>query len=263
MDTTTPASGTTIAVAVKHVPVGGAFLRVQSGGLTRDGVSHGIDPLNEVAVEWALQAREAGAADRVVAISLGPPAAVDALRRALAMGADEAVLVTDPTFAGADVRATARALAAATERSGARLLVAGYESLDGSSGAVPAAVAASLGWPLVSRFSAGAIHGGALRATRDLGAGPTTIEVDLPAVVSIVEGHVTPRFPKLKDVVRTRSVQPTTYSGADLGLSLPTSGERVVDLVEVAQPPREPTILDLEAGIEELFARLTQGASRG
>lgn len=259
MDTTTPP---TIAVAVKHVPVGGAFLRVAEGGLTRDGVSHGIDPLNEVAVEWALQAREAGAADRVVVISLGPPTAVEALRRALAMGADEAVLVTDPAFAGSDVRATARTLAAATERCGATLLVTGYESLDGSSGAVPAAVATILDWPLISRFATGVLADGALRAMRDTGTGPTTVEVALPAVVSIVEGHVQPRFPRLKDVVRTRGVEPTTWSGADLGVQPTAGGERVIELVEVPQPPREPTILGLEDGIEELFVRLTGGTAR-
>jgi len=253
----------TIAVAIKHVPVGGAFLRAQDKGLTREGVSHGIDPLNEVAVEWALRAREAGMATKVIVVTLGPPSAVDALRRALAMGADEAVLVTDPAFVGADVRATARALAAVVQRVEADLLLTGYESLDGSSGAVPAAAAAILGWPLLSRFGDGQLDGGALRGSRDLGAGPTRVEVDLPAVVSFVEGHVPPRYPKLKDVMRTRNAEPTTLTAADLGIGPAANGERVIDLREVPMAPKEPTILDLEAGIEALLVRLTAEANHG
>src|SRR4051794_37371789 len=98
---------TVVAVLVKHVPIGGASLRLELDGLRRDGVAHGLDPLNEVGLEWALQQREAGLVDRVVAVTMGPTDAVDTLRRTLAIGADEAVLVTDPRLAGADVRQTA------------------------------------------------------------------------------------------------------------------------------------------------------------
>lgn len=253
----------TIAVAVKHVPVGGAFLRVERDHLTREGVSHGIDPLNEVAMEWALQLRESGEAERVVAITMGPPAAADTLRGALALGADEAVLITDPNLVGADVRVTARALAAATAHVDAGLLVLGYESVDGSSGAVPAAVSAVSGWPLVSRVAEGSCADGTLTATRNLGTGPVTVEVEVPVVVSMVEGHVTPRFPKLKDVARTRNSEPTTLSGRDLEIDVPQVGERVVDLREVAQSAGEPVVLDLEAGIQELLARMIGEGSRG
>jgi electron transfer flavoprotein beta subunit len=263
MDEATDTTAPTVLVAVKHVPVGGAFLRVDDGALTRDGVSHGMDPLNEVALEWALRAREAGTVGRVVCTTLGPPEAVDTLRRALAMGADEVVLVTDPALRGADVRTTGRALAATARQVGASLLLMGYESLDGSSGAVPALVATLLDWPLLTRLGDGELLDGVLRGTRDLGAGPETIEADLPAVASFVEGEVTPRYPKLKDVLRTKSAEPTTWAADVLGIGVAADGERVLRLVEVPQPKKEPRVVGLEEGVDELFALLTAGAGNG
>lgn len=252
----------TIMVAVKHVPVGGAHLRIDGDGLTREGVSHGLDPLNEVGLEWAVRAREAGAAERVVAVCMGAPDAVDTLRRALAVGADGAVLITDDRLRGAEIRATAGALAAAARRTGAAIVVTGYESLDGSSGAVPAAVAALLDWPLLSRLGDGRLDGRSLRGTRDLGWGPEAVKVDLPVVVSMVEGQVAPRYPKLKDVILTKNAQPTILSAADLDLPAPGPGETVLRLVPTPQPAKQPRIVGLDAGIGELADLLTDAVRR-
>jgi electron transfer flavoprotein beta subunit len=230
---------------------------VSDGRLSRDGVAHGLDPINDVAIEWALRAREAGAIARVIVVTIGPETAVDSLRRALAIGADESVLVTDPQLAGADVRTTARALAAVATHVGASLVVGGYESLDGSSGAVPAATAAVLGWPVLSRVRDASIEGTAVRASRDLGRGPTNVTVDLPLVASFVEGSVVPRYPKLKDVLRTRAAEPTVFAARDLGLSLPAIQERAVRLVEVPQPRKEPVVLTIDEGVEALFELVT------
>lgn len=246
-------------VAVKHVPVGGAFLRVADGRLSREGVAHGLDPVNDVAIEWALRGREAGVIAKVVVVTMGPPEAVDSLRRSLAIGADEPVLVSDERLAGANVRTTARVLAAVAGRVGASIVLTGYESLDGSSGAVPAATAAVLGWPVLSRVRDASIDGPVLRASRDLGRGPTNVEVDLPLVASFVEGTIVPRYPKLKDVLRTRAAEPLLFSASDLELSLPRPGayERVVRLVEVHQPRKEPVVLALEEGVDALFELVT------
>jgi electron transfer flavoprotein beta subunit len=245
----------TVLVAVKHVPVGGAFLRAVDGRLTREGISHGIDPINEVALEWALRGREAGAFDRVVAVTMGPDGAVDTLRQALALGADDAVHVCDDLLAGADIRTTARVIAAVAAREDAQLVALGYESLDSSSGAVPAAIAACLGWPVVSRFSAGQVVSGSLSGERDLGSGLESVEVALPAVVSLVEGHVTPRYPKLKQLLAAKSRAVVSLSAADLGV-VPAAGERVVGLVEVAGAAKAQRILGLEEGVDELIAVL-------
>lgn len=250
----------TVLVAVKHVPVGGAFLKLVPDGLTREGVSHGIDPLNEVGLEWALRLKEQGRASRVVAVCMGPPDAVDTLRRALAIGADEIVLVSDPALEGSDVRTTARALAAVARRYGADVVVTGYESLDGSSGAVPAATAAFLDCPLVSRVWDAAIREETLAATRDIGSGPESVETELPAVISMVEGHVAPRYPKLKDVLRTKLAEPEQLGAADLGIQR-ANGERVIGIVEVPMPAREPRVLGFDDGVAELFALMTEGST--
>ncbi|MHB8339780.1 MAG: electron transfer flavoprotein subunit beta/FixA family protein [Mycobacteriales bacterium] len=250
-------------VAVKHVPVGGAFLRVEGARLTRDGVSHGIDAINEVALEWALQAREAGQLDRVVALSMGPRHAADSLRQAIAIGADEAILVSDERLAGADVRTTALVLAAVTTRLSAALLLVGYESLDSSSGAVPAATAAMLRWPLLSRFRGGELDGDVVRGQRDLGSGAQTVEADLPAVVSVVEGHVTPRYPKLKAVLLARTAPITTLTSADLGVTPATGNEVVVGLRKVAGVVKRARFAGFDDGVAELFSLLTGADGHG
>lgn len=248
----------TVVVAVKHVPVGGAFLKVVPDGLTRTGVSHGIDPLNEVGLEWAVRLKEKGVALRVVAVCMGPPEAVDTLRRALAMGADEIVLLSDASLEGADVRTTARALAAAARKYEAGIVVTGYESLDGSSGAVPAATAAFLDYALVSRVWDAELQGSTLAATRDLGAGPEAVETELPVVISMVEGHVAPRYPKLKEVLRTKLAEPDRCTASDLDIGR-SRGERVLGIVEVPMPPREPRVVGFDEGVDELFALLSAG----
>lgn len=261
MSEVTTSADRVILVAVKHVPVGGAGLRIEEDRLTRDGVSHGLDPINEVALEWALRARETGRADRVIAMTLGPAEATESLRKALSMGADEAVLVTDDALAGADVRTTARVLAAVSARVGAVVLLTGYESMDGSSGAVPAAAAAILDWPLASRLAGGEMTDTSVLGERDLGAGPETVEVPLPAVLSLVEGEIVPRYPKLRDVLRTKNAQATSYSAEDLGVVVAADGETALRLVAVPQAPKEPRVVGLEEGVLELFETLTAGSS--
>jgi electron transfer flavoprotein beta subunit len=247
----------TAVVAVKHVPVGGAFLRIADGRLTRDGVAHGIDPAGEVGLEWAIRAREAGGLDRVVAVTMGPPGAADTLRQAVALGADEALHVCDDRLVGADVRTTARVLAATTARMEATLLVAGYESLDASSGAVPAAAAALLGWPLVSRMSDATLTGSGLRADRDLGGGNESVDVDLPVVVSMVEGRVSPRYPKLKHVLRAKSFPLRVLTAADLDVTPARGGETAAGLIAVPARDKETRVLDFDEGVAELLAVLT------
>lgn len=242
-------------VAVKQVPVGGAALRVAAGLITRDGVSHGIDPLNEVALEWALRQRDTGAVDRVMAVSIGDESAADTLRQAMAMGADEAILVAidgEP-----EMRVTARLLASVTTRYDAELVILGYESLDGSSGTVPAAVAATLNRPLLSRMRDGALTTDGLTASRDIGDGAQQVSAPMPAVVSVVEGAVTPRFPKLKQLVAARSASITHLTAAELGVASPARVVRTLSVETVPPVTTRARVVDLDAGVEELFAALS------
>jgi electron transfer flavoprotein beta subunit len=239
------------AVLVKAVPVGGQFLRVVDDALVRDGVPHGLDPLNEVALEFALDARRSGALDDVVAICMGPDSAVDALRRALAVGADSVLHIADPGLVGADVRTTARVLAAAIRHADAGLALFGYESADGSSGMVPSAVAALLDRPLISRARDGSVVDGLVTASRDVGAGTEVASAELPAVVSVVDGGITPSYPTLKQVLRARKADIPTIDLAGLGidLSLTHSRERVTGLRPVPARARERTVMGVDDGI--------------
>lgn len=261
-----------VAVLVKSVPVGGAFLRPVDGRLSRDGLPHGLDPVNEVAVEWSVRLRETGAIDRVVAISMGPADAGLALRRAIALGCDEAVHVCDPELAGSEVRRTAAVLAASVRLVGAALAVLGYESLDGSSGALPGALAALLGWPLVSRArhaqlaDRSALPDGSVTVERDVGKGPERVCCGVPAVLSFVDGAVTPRYPKLKEVIAARSAPLRTLTAKDLGLrGAHHTGmrERTLRLEMLPDGDRQPRVVGLNDGVEELYRQLVQVGAAG
>lgn len=245
----------TAAVLLKSVPLGGQPLRVVDGALTRNGLPHGIDPVNEVALEWALRLRAAGQLASVTAITMAPADAKDTLRRALAMGCDEVMHVTDPRLEGADVRTTARVLAAAVRRLHAELALFGYESLDGSSGLVPAAVAAFLERSLISRGRTLAALGGRVSVERDVGSGSERVATDLPAVVSLTEGGAIPRYPTVRDVLGARARDVTTVDLHGLGLdAAPTTwADRVIGLDRVAQQPRDPVVLEGEDGVVRLL----------
>jgi electron transfer flavoprotein beta subunit len=243
-----------ILVPVKDVP---SQLRLRGGTLTREGLSHRLDTVNEVALEWALRVEGV----RVCTVTMGPASAVSALRQTLAMGADEAFLISDDALAGADVRTTAHALAALARMVGADVLACGYESADGSSGAVPGALAACLGWPLVSRASLAEFDEGTLTALRDTGSGTEQVTVSPPAVLSFVDGALEPRRPRLREVLAARSASPRVFSAAELGLSVPAPA--VADVGVYAQPGErsEARVLGLDEAVPELLALLT-GAGR-
>lgn len=251
-----PAAGPVAAVFVKHVPRGERPVRVEGDRVRREDAVMGPDAANLVPLEWAVQAAEAGTLARVVAVTMGPPTAVEALRHACAAGAHEGLHVCDPLLAGADVRATARVLAATVERLGASLALFGYESSDAASGVVPGAVAARLRRPLLSRVGAAALEGDATRvvAEADLGHGLERLETAAPAVLSFVEGRIVPRHPKVKDVLRLRKATFPTLSLGELGVAVgqDRGAERVARVVRLPEAPKEPTVLGLDDGVRAL-----------
>ncbi len=253
------------AVFVKSVPLGGRFLRIEGATLTRSGVPHGLDPINEVSIEWALLQREAGALDEVVAVAMGPEGAATALRRCLALGCDRGVLICDDALVGAGVGMTARALAGATRWLDSTLCLFGNESLDGSSGTIPAAVAALLGWPLVSLARSATMDEGTFRAERDLGSGPEIAQAKAPLVASFVAGGIAPRYPKLKDTLRAKSVEVVRLNAADLGVTdVVASGESSLRLEPLPQAAVQSRVAGLEEGLDELLdMMLSAGAQDG
>ncbi len=252
------------AVLVKSVPVAAGALRVAGDRLSREGLPHGLDPVNALAVEWALQHRDAGAVTEVVALTMGPSGARDALQAAVALGCDRGVHVVDDRLAGADLRRTVAILAQAVRQLEADLALCGYESSDGSSGAVPAALAAALGWSLVTRALEAALDGDVVRAMRDAGPAKQLLEAPVPAVVSFVEGELIPRHATLKATIAARRKPVAALDAEALG-GLPDAdgpAERVVALRAVEAPQRDPLVLDAASGAEHLRALAAELSAR-
>ena len=156
-----------IVVCIKQVPATGADKRYTDDlRLDRSSVEAIINPLDEYAIEQALRLADEGAADSVTYLSMGPASAAEALRRALAMGGDDAVLVTDDALAGADEWATARVLAAALDKLAPDVALMGMASDDARGSLVPGAVAAKRGLPLLSYGSELKLSDGEARIRR-------------------------------------------------------------------------------------------------
>src|SRR5215212_1392655 len=173
-----------IAVGVKHVPEGNRRLDPQTKRLDRSGEG-ALNPFDANAVEEALRLRDAGGEGEIVLISLGPPKAMDALRKALAMGADRAVLVADEAAAGADLVATSATLAKALERENADVILFGQQANDSDGAVLWAAVADRLRAPVISQAAELTHADGKLTVKRQTEFGYDVIETPLPAVIAV------------------------------------------------------------------------------
>ena len=234
-----------IVVCVKHVPDATADRRFESDGtVDRVGVDGLLSELDEYAVEQALQiAERAGAGDsEVVVLTVGPERAVDAVKKALQMGADSGVHVLDDAIAGSDALGTSLVLAEAVRRLGGDLVVCGLASTDGAMGVVPAMLSERLGIPGVTL--AGAVEevdAERIRVRRDSDDASVLVEAALPAVLSVTDQTGEPRYPSFKGIMAAKKKPVETWSLADLGIPADqvglSSSWSVVDAVE-ARPPR-------------------------
>jgi electron transfer flavoprotein beta subunit len=228
-----------IAVCVKQVPEG-ASLRIDPGSKRLDRSGEGaLNHFDANAVEEALRVKEASGDAEVVVVSFGPSSAADALRKALAMGADRAVLVSDEAAAGSDLVATSRALAGALEREGPDLVLFGQQSADSDGAVLWAAVADRLRRPLVSQASELTIGDGSLRVKRQTEFGYDVIEASLPAVVAVSDAINEPRYPSLKGIMGAKKKPQETLSLGDLGLDAGQVGEAgsQTEVYALAEPP--------------------------
>jgi electron transfer flavoprotein beta subunit len=207
-----------VVVLVKSIPDASGEIKLDGDFRVKregDGV---LDPGDEFAVEAALKVAEAGQGE-LAAVSMGPPNAGAAIRRALAMGAHKGVHVSDDALRGADSLATARVLAAAVGRSEHDVILAGVESTDGYTGTVPMAVAELLGIPAVTFARSVAVTDGTARIERQTEAGYDVVECPLPVLVTVTASASEPRFPTLKGIMSAKSKPLEEVSLADLGLS--------------------------------------------
>lgn len=229
-----------IAVCVKQVPDAAAPKRVdpQSGRLDRS-VEGALNPFDVNAVEEALRIKEKLGQGEVVLVSLGPEQATEALRRALAMGADRAVLVSDEAAAGSDLVATSYALADALEREGADLVLFGQQSSDSDGAVLWAAVADRLRRPMVSQVAELEVAGGKVKVKRQTEFGYETIEATVPAVVAVSDAINEPRYPSLKGIMGAKKKPQEIVSAGELGLEpdrLGAAGSRT-EVYGVFDPP--------------------------
>jgi electron transfer flavoprotein beta subunit len=237
-----------IVVCVKHVPDATADRHFESDNtVDRVGVDGLLSELDEYAVEQALQIKEKAAAGdggdvEVTALCIGPEGAVDAVRKALQMGADKAVHVTDEAIAGSDSIATSLVLAEAIKKIGSPdLIVCGMASTDGSMSVVPAMLAERLGLPQVTMASLVETQGDQIRVKRDGDTATEVIGATLPVVLSVTDQTGEARYPSFKGIMAAKKKPLETWSLSDLGVEAEKVGLSVAwsQVEETTQrPPR-------------------------
>jgi electron transfer flavoprotein beta subunit len=213
-----------VAVCVKEVPESTAPRRIDPSTMRLDRSGEGtLNPWDLSAVEEGLRLVEAGGGE-VVCLSMGPERAGTSLRKALAMGADRAVLVADEAAAGSDLVATSRVLAKALEREGADLVLFGQQSADSDGAVLWAAVAERLRLPLISQAATLEVAGGRAKVKRQTEHGYDLIEAPLPCVVAVSDAINEPRYPSLKGIMGAKKKPQDVLALGDLGLTVDEVG---------------------------------------
>ncbi|GER89182.1 electron transfer flavoprotein subunit beta [Dictyobacter vulcani] len=193
--------------------------------LVRNGVSLVLDPGDESTISAAIKLRDKVGNSELVAVSMGPASAQEAMRRALAMGADRAILISDPALAGSDAGTTARVLAALLKKEGADVIFCSTESTDGYTGMVPGGIAEVMGIPQLTFAREINIEGQKAVIKRVIPKGYQTIESSLPAVITIASGSFEAIYPTMKGIMGAKRKPYSQVSLADLGLEASQVGE--------------------------------------
>jgi electron transfer flavoprotein beta subunit len=215
-----------IAVCVKEVPDAGPSRRIDPDTMRMD--RSGDQSLNAYdlnAVEEALRLKEAAGDGEVVLVSMGSEKALDSIRKALAMGADRAVLVSDDAAVGSDLVATSYVLAKALEKEGADLVLFGQQASDGDGAVMWASVAERLQMPMISQISELSLEGGNVTAKRQTEFGYDHIQASLPAVLAVSDAINEPRYPSLKGIMGAKKKPQETKTLADIGVDAGRAGE--------------------------------------
>jgi electron transfer flavoprotein beta subunit len=229
-----------IVVLIKQVPDTWSQ-RTLAGSdhtLDRGSADTVLDEINERAVEEALQIKEAGGGE-VTVVTMGPQRATEAIRKALQMGADKAVHLSDEGLHGSCAVQTARALATVIGTLGdVDLVLAGNEATDGTVGAVPAMVAEVLGLPALTHARKVTVAGRTVTVERETDDAITVLQADLPAVVSVNEKINEPRYPSFKGIVAAKKKPVSTLSLADAGIAASDVGLATATSTVTQSTPR-------------------------
>lgn len=240
-----------ILVGVKRVVDHNVHVTVKSdgSGVAIEGAKMSVNPFDEIAVEEALRIKEAGNADEVIVVSIGPKQCQEQLRTTLAMGADRAVQVeTDDEVQPLTV---ARVLAEVAKKEGAELVIVGKQAIDGDNGQTCQMTAATLDWAHATQVSEIKIDGGKAAITRETDSGLMNMEVDLPAVVSADLRLNEPRYIKLPDIMKAKKKPMETIAFAELGVEVAPG----LKVTQTAPPPKRGGGIKV-GSVEELVSVL-------
>ncbi len=217
-----------ICVLVKEVPDAAVEKRIDpsTGRLDRSGEKN-LNPYDTHAIEADMQIREGGTVevDEIVAVTMGPDSAQRALHKAVSLGADRSVHLSDDTLAGSDVAATGYALAKAVEKEQPDLVLLGQQSDDGECYTIGAVVADHLKMPSLTQVIKMDVEEGALRCERQAEYGYDTVQVRLPAVISVGDAINEPRYPSLKAIMGARKKPLEKVAAGDVGIDASLVGE--------------------------------------
>jgi len=253
-----------ILVAIKQVPDTATQVKVAGDGKSIEtaGITWIVSPYDEFALEEALRIKEKRGQGEVVAVTLGPDRAKEALRSCLAMGADRAIHVNDPAFNDADTLTTAQALAAVITQEQPDLVLVGRQAIDDDMGAVGAQLAEVLGWPCAYWIMEEAVDadGKTVKAARQVEGGLEVFDIGLPAVLAAQKGLNEPRYPTLKGIMGAKKKEIKDMKASDLGVT-PAPQLSIVSLE--ALPPRAAGRIidgDIATAVKELVRSLREDA---
>ena len=231
---------TNVVVLIKQAPDPGSERKLSDDFTVDRSIDPWLEEINERAVEAALQIKEAHGGE-VTVLTVGPASATDAIRKALSMGADKAVHVQDDAMHGSDAIQTAWVIARALGTiEGVELVIAGNEATDGRVGAVPAILAEYLGLPQLTHMRTLNVDGDALTGERETDEGVFALEASLPAIVSVNEKIIEPRFPSFKGIMAAKKKEVQTLTLADIGIDPETVGVANAGTTVTGSTPKPP-----------------------
>jgi electron transfer flavoprotein beta subunit len=230
-----------IVVLVKHVPDPTAAWRyADDRTLDREAMDAHLSELDEYAVEQALSLVDKGLPATVTYLTMGAERAVEALRKALAMGGDDAVHVCDDALHGSDALSTSLVLAKAVERLGADIVVCGMASTDAEMSVVPAMLADRLGLPQLTFAGALTVRDGSIAVRREAETAVQELVATLPAVISVTDQTGEARYPSFKSILAGKKKPVSTWTLADLGIEPSAVGAAGAASAVVAAAPNPP-----------------------
>jgi len=234
-----------IIACIKQVPDSEAKVKAEGGQVSWGDAPLVINPFDEYAVEGALQQKEASGGT-VTALCVGGESAKDTLKHALAMGADDAVLVSDAALNDLDTVGAARVLAAAINKiGGADMVIFGRQTLDNGAGLTPAQTARIIGWPMLGLAGQIKVDGGSVTVERVIEEGRQTVSAKMPVVLSVVQSIGEPRYPSFMGIRKASKATIPVWSLSDLGTGAPAP---VITRSELMNPPVQEKEVEMITG---------------